>query len=517
MNNQSKSSAGTVAASGSHGADAADAQFRTQDGTKDISMTNKGPVSAAQIVNLAAGSELFHTADREAYATVQVKDHRETHALEGGFFRDWLAELAYRRLGRPAQPQALDSAIGTLKAKALFDGAEKEVSVRLAQDGDAIYLDLGDAAWRAVRIDAEGWAVVTDCPIKFRRLQGMQALPDPTAGGTVAELRNFINLSDDDWVLLVAWLVGALRPTGPFPVLELQGEHGTAKSTTSEIIRALVDPNMCALRAAPQNERDLMIAAKNGWVIAYDNLSSIKLWLSNALCRVSTGGGFATRQLYTNQDETLINVQRPVLFNGIEELATRSDLLDRAVCLTLRPIHPSQRRVKEELLTEFELARPRILGALLTVVAAAIRNYPATELSELPRMADFAKWLVAAEPALPWPAGTFLRCYEANRTEAQHRALESNPVGLLVVQLVENEDWSGTASDLMTALREEAATDDEALGLPRRPSTLSGILTRLLPNFRAFGIDIERRREGRAGNRIIEITKDRVSSVSAAA
>jgi hypothetical protein len=140
----------------------------------------------------------------------------------------------------------------------------------------------------------------------------MLPLPAPESGGTLDVLRKFVNVpSDDDWSLLVAWLVAALRPIGPYPVLALFGEHGTAKTTTQELFRALLDPNVAMLRAQPQDVRDVMIAATNGWVVALDNLSDLGGWLSDCLCRLATGGGFSTRELYSDNDETIFSANDP--------------------------------------------------------------------------------------------------------------------------------------------------------------------------------------------------------------
>jgi hypothetical protein len=159
---------------------------------------------------------------------------------------------------------------------------------------------------------------------------------------------------------LIAWLVAALGPRGPYPVLALFAEQGSGKSMTGRILRDLVDPNSAPLRAEPRDGRDLMIAANNSWCLAYDNLSYLPPWLSDALCRLSTGGGFTTRELYTDQDEVIFDSQRPVLLTSIEEVATRSDLLDRCVIIYLPAIPEDRRRPEAEILTAFEAARPRI-------------------------------------------------------------------------------------------------------------------------------------------------------------
>ena len=175
-------------------------------------------------------------------------------------------------------------------------------------------------------------------------------------------------------MLVVAWALACLRDRGPYPVLVLSGEQGSAKSTFSAILRALLDPNTAPLRALPREDRDLFIAASNGHVLAFDNVSGLPAWISDTLCRLATGGGFAVRQLYTDQDEVLFDAARPVSLNGIEDIVTRPDLADRGLFLTLEPIPEERRRPEAELWAAFEAERPRILGALLDAVAKGLAD-----------------------------------------------------------------------------------------------------------------------------------------------
>src|SRR5262249_18401328 len=153
---------------------------------------------------------------------------------------------------------------------------------------------------------------------RFRRAAGMCALPQPVRGGNVNELRQLINVEDDRaWRLLVAWLLMAFSPRGPYPVLVLGGGHGAAKTWTANRLRDLVDPNEAPNRSEPREPRDLMIAARNGWVLAFDNISDLPAWLSDGLCRLATGSGFATRELYSDDDEVIFVATRPIIVNGI--------------------------------------------------------------------------------------------------------------------------------------------------------------------------------------------------------
>ena len=197
----------------------------------------------------------------------------------------------------------------------------------------------------------------------------------PVRGGSIESLAPFLNLaSENDFVLVVAWLLGALRAGGPYPVLAIAGEQGSAKTVLSKLLRALIDPSVAPVRALPRDERELFIAASNGHVLAFDNLSGLPPWLSDTLCRLTSGGAFSTRRLFTDQDEILFAAARPIILNGIEEVITRPDLADRAILLMLAPIAERRRRPETALWREFELARPRILGALLDAAAHGLQH-----------------------------------------------------------------------------------------------------------------------------------------------
>ena len=234
----------------------------------------------------------------------------------------------------------------------------------LAEQAGRIYLDLADEHWRAIEIGPDEWRLNGWPPVRFRRTPGMWPLPVPERGGSIDALVPFLNLSSrNDFVMLVAWLLAALRARGPYPLLAISGEQGSAKTVLSKMLKALVDPNAAPVRALPREERELMIAANNGYLLAFDNLSGLPAWLSDALCRLASGGSFAVRQLYTDDDEVLFQAARPLLVNGIEDIVSRADLADRGIFLTLAPIAEQRRRSETELWRKFESARPRILGA----------------------------------------------------------------------------------------------------------------------------------------------------------
>src|SRR5918998_527290 len=375
------------------------------------------------------GARLFHSPDGTAYAAVEVDGHLETHAIRSVRFRDWILMRFLHQHGRAPNSQLLNDALNTIRAIAVYHGPEMPVFVRVAEYKGDFFIDLGNENWDAVRVTREGFEVAPHPPIGFVRKAGFARLPYPVDGGTIDDLRPFVNIRrDEDFMLVAAWTAFSLSPRGPYPVLVLQGEQGSAKSTTVRVLRALVDPAIEPLRALPKNERDLAIAAGNAWVLAFDNLSGIRDQMSDALCRLATGGGFATRMLYTDDEEKIFSAMRPVILNGIDDIATRGDLQERSLLVTL-PSIPENRRVEEAAFwSEFEAARPRIFGALLGGVSAALRNAEHVRLEKKPRMADFAVRATAMQGAFGWEPGSFVEVYARNRKQASETLLANEPI-----------------------------------------------------------------------------------------
>ena len=468
----------------------------------------RGPTQADILIDLAQAADLFHAPDGTGFADLDINGHRETWPIRAKGFRRWLARRFFEETGGAPSSEALQSALNVIEAKAHFDAPERQVHIRVGGLDGRLYLDLGDEAWRAIEIDATGWRIVDNPPVRFRRASGMKVMPIPVGGGSIETLRSFLNVqSDTDFVLVVAWALACLRTRGPYPVIVLSGEQGSAKSTFSSILRALLDPNTAPLRALPREDRDLFIAASNGHVLAFDNVSGLPAWISDTLCRLATGGGFAVRQLYTDQDEVLFDAARPVILNGIEDIVTRPDLADRAVFLTLEPIPEERRRPEAELWAAFEAERPRILGVLLDAVVEGLKRLPNIHLPRLPRMADFALWATACETAL-WPDGTFWSAYCGNRDEAVEGVIEADPIAAAVRAVMGTRTvWTGNASDLLGALGEvvgERVTKSKTW--PDSPRALSGRLRRAATFLRKIGIEITFEREGRSRTRIIRIT-----------
>jgi hypothetical protein len=447
------------------------------------------PKQSTILESLCEGVEFFHAADLRCYAAPSVDGHREIWPIRSQSFRNWLVSRFYKALKKTPSTEALNETLALFGARAQFEGPERVVGIRVLRCSESIYIHLADEAWRTVEITKSKWSIVSEAsPALFTRPRGMRAMPMPVDGGDLKELKNLLNATEDQWVLIVAWLVGALHPDGPYPILVLQGEHGSCKSTVARSLRRLVDPSTAPLRTVPRDERDLAITARHSWVIAIDNLSGAPQWLSNALCRLSTGGGFGTRQLHTDEEEILFDAKRPIILNGIEDIARSPDLADRAIILTLPPLAEEKRLTEKDYWEKFEQAAPRLLGALMKAVAAAHNDIERTNIPKPPRMADFANWVHAAAAALPFDGQRFLQAYQANRRESVSLTLESSVLARAIQSLVAKEKWEGGYTELLEKLNSTATEETTKLkAWPKSARSLSNALRKIGPVLRTAG------------------------------
>ena len=347
-------------------------------------------------------------------------------------------------------------------------GGTPSVFIRVGHDGTGerlpFFIDLGDSSGRAIEIGPDGWSIVDRPGVHFRRPEGLLALPTPSREGSIELLRPYVNLSDRDFRLMIAWMAAALRPVGPYPILALYGEQAAAKSTLAKVVRLLIDPQDAPLLAIPRGTRELMVTGHNGWLLAYDNISVIADVVSDGLCMVSTGGAYAGRALFSNDERSVIHVQRPVLLSGIEEFVRRGDLGDRSVYLNLPAHRRANRRREEEFWPAFHQDQPKISGGLLDAVVGGLRELPSIKLPKLPRMADFAAFGEAVGRTLGWPAGTFLADYNDNRRESTATQLEDSLVANVLLRNAHRLDgWTGTASELLALLTQGVGKKDRVL------------------------------------------------------
>ena len=446
-----------------------------------------------------------HTAEGAGVALIEIEGRQEVHMLNSAGFDRWLRGQVYaaHKVGIP--DQAMKTAIATLGAVGTFEGPEVQTHLRCAKQGDAYYLDLCDDGWKAVRIAAGEWSLLDRSPVHFIRTAGARPLPQPGARGNVNLLWKHLNIPKDARPLVLAWLLDAMRPDTPYPVLELAGEMGSSKSTTQRRLRALIDPVAVPLRGAPKCVEDIHIAAANAQVCSFENLSSLSQDMQDALCILSTGGGYATRQLYTNGEEHVITSKRPVMLNGINAVATAPDLIERVITVELPTIAAGKRQDEQAMEAAWLRDCRAIFTGLLTLFAEALEMLPKVEIPEgmQKRMLDYQRLGEAVCMALGGKAGEFSQRLDSMHGDSLARGLESYGVAVGIQILAarpEGREWEGTYLQLLTELNRMSEIDRS--NWPRSPRHLSGQLKRIAPGLRRAGVRIEAAGRGRTGAKV---------------
>ena len=446
-----------------------------------------------QLIEIGQSHDLFHDRSLNPYARVG----NAVFAIDSRVYQELLAERYFKITASGCSRNAISDAINTLASIAKFDGSCRDVSLRVAGTRNLVCIDMGTKDHAFLEISASGWKWgTTDRPM-FRRTPSTLALPTPAAAD-FSRIWRYLNVKPEHRPLVAGFMLASLCPLGPYPALHLSGEQGTGKSTNTRIIKRLLDPSTSMLRPAPKDTRDLLVGGLNGWVLALDNLSFLSPQMSDAFCRLSTGGAIAERSLYSNVDEVLIELQRPIILNGIEDLACRSDLAERGLLVELEPV--SNRLTESDLWGNFLIDEPYIFGALVEGVVHAIRNHETISIGAVPRMADFAKWAAAGVLALGFTANEFMDSYRLNIATSQFTNVHNSAVGEAVHQLMKmRSTWSGTATDL---LRDLAKYTNESIrrnvGWPTNPKAMASALKRLAPALRATGISVSQKRSDTA-------------------
>jgi hypothetical protein len=441
------------------------------------------------------GVSYYKDGDGNIYAEFEIDGHIETHQVRSKGFDQWLRRKYYNLFKKGCPSLPMTEAVLTIEAKNLWDCETFPVFVRVGGDSDRVYVDLCNPEYEVVEITANGYQIIKNSPVKFRRASGMLPLPHPVGGGSLALLKEFLNLKNPtDFILVCAWLIGCLKPSGPYTVLSVVGEQGSAKSSCCRDLRELVDPSTTPLRQIPREVRDLMISATNSRVLAFDNMSNIPIWLSDSFCRLTDGSGMSIRAMYTDRAEEHFQAERPILLNGINPTSTEPDLADRTITITLTSISETDRKTKSVLRKRFDIVKPQIFGALCQAASIALRNLPNIWPESLPRMADFALWGIAAEPAYCQP-GEFMAAYARNMQNVIDESIQASLVMENILKMTDADDfqqWDGTPSELLELLNEKVGDKiQRSKAWPKEPNQLIRKLNKGAPQLRSRGITFQ--------------------------
>jgi len=334
---------------------------------------------------------------------------------------------------------------------------------------------------------------------------------EPERDGEVDHLRNYINVaSDDDWLLFLVFVVAAFIPDFPHPLLILHGPQGAGKTTPMRVIKQLVDPSVIQGMPLPDRIPEFVQLADHHAFLFFDNLSNLPTKMSDALARASTGDSFSKRQLFTDSDDIVYHIQKTIALNGINQVITKADLLDRSILIKLERITPDMRMPEADFWSAFNHDKPQILGAIFDVLVKALALYPDIELDEAPRMADFTRWGCAIAEASGYGQENFLKAYRDNIARQNDEAIDASPVAKAVIGLMHDlEDtnvWQGTPEKLLGTLNRRLDTINSSSSplWPKAPEWMTRRLNEAQTNLSAIGIYVEVERIN--GSRIITIT-----------
>lgn len=450
----------------------------------------KGSMSSMLVDFVVERVELFHDENRDSFAL--VKSVQETYRLTGGKFKSWLMAAFYKEHGKAARDQSVREALQVLDGLAQHDGEQKAIHIRVAQVEEAIFVDLAQPGNSvAAKIEAGSWALVQEHEVRFLRPDTMRPLPTPIAGSAgIDALWQLVNVPEGARLLVLAWLLECLRPNGVFPVLELLGEAGSAKSTTQGILRMLIDPNGSNLRNPPKTVEDVFVSAGVNWIVSFENVSHLTPAMQDAMCVLATGGGYAKRKLYSDGEESVINAKRPLVLNSISACVMAHDLIDRSICVELPRVQT--RREDGDIQREFEAAYPTLLASLFYLMAQTLKQLPTARLpeSENIRLTGFARLGVAMERALGAPDGEFLRQFHAARQESITRTIDSSPVATALMEWFEARQHAPAEMPVKSLLMEvERYKPHGADAWPKTAKGFGDALRRAAPSLRYLGVE----------------------------
>jgi hypothetical protein len=457
---------------------------------------------------------MFLGPDNQAYVEIHSNGVKRTIKVQSAEFERLVTSITMSKLQTPPSATAIKDTAALVESIAYQRGDVRSVFVRHGSIDNTIFVDLCRPSGEVVKITSDGWGVVKNPLINFIRPAGMLPLPLPARDGDINQLRGLIHFqSEKAFQLTVGWLVAALAPTKPYPIAVIYGTAGSGKSAATHVLRNLIDPNAGGVTGAPSDERDLIISATNAYVVSLDNLSGLPTQLSDSLCRLSTGGGLRCRKLYTNDEEMIFNTSRPVIVNGIDDLATRGDFASRAFSIELRPFKDGEIVPDAELAAREEKVKPMILHALFNAVSVALREFSNVDTPQF-RLAQPLKWCTAAErsDSLPWSEGEIVKAYEEQYTDLNRSYIENDTTASDIVNIMRGRDvWRGTISQLFLEAMETRGGGLPPKGAPANVREFSRALRRAEP---ALLSQFTVSRGWSAKNRILKIK--RVSTPSLA-
>jgi hypothetical protein len=454
---------------------------------------------------LTAGYGIYRSAD-DAELVAAAKGTTVVNSLGSSGLRQAVAAGVYESTGKVPNGSVVTDALNAF-AGSNMAAPSRRVWIRAGETEDGrLVLDLADDDLGVAVVGAGGWEITDTSPVLFRRPAGALCLPSPSASGDVWAARQLFNCSDDDYRLLVAWQTAALFPSIAHPVLCVVGEPGTAKTWTTRRAVQTVDPHVAQDMAFPA-QGSWVQALRTSWAVAFDNVSRIEPWQSDAMCRAVTGDGYRAWRLYTDGEAVEYQLRRVLALNGLGLAGMRGDLTDRSVHMEQARIEPQARLEEADLETRWRAAWPVVLGGLLNLAADVLRLQPDIHPVGLSRLADFSRVLAAIDEATGWNT---VEKFTDSRKQMAHAVLDSDPLAVALDGLLggrPSAEW--TPTEMLECLT--GSVPDRQMPSPQ---TLPSRLRLIAPmTEQLWGLRVDQGRTGR--KRYIKLT--RLSTLSGGA
>ncbi len=453
--------------------------------------------------------------DNKLYYLISNKVINHPVAVDTEEFKEFCLFNFYKKYDDTITDSAFKQSLSILKGSKKDEITERvKLNNRVAFVDGAISHQLSQE--NIVRVSKNGVTIENESPELFKIFGHQESIPKPVFNNGKSPVENlalifdYANITDENQrILFQVSLIYGLIPDVPHPIDLFAGGPGSAKTTTSQIKKSLIDP-VSRLKgfSLPRNEGDFLLMASQHYVLTIDNMPFIKNWQSDMFCKAVTGDATSRRRLYTDNEQILYRVRCCLVLNGLHVPTIKSDFLDRCILFNLNRVADKKRKEESVLNSQFVSNKPLILGAMYTILSEAMKIYENIEIENLYRMADFTKWGCAIAKAMGYSEKDFIRAYTENSKIIREELGSTNSLIDVLISYVNSREErviSETPTELLTLLYAHARKKLLNLsGLPTNAVHLTRKLKELAHIFEEEGISIETRK---SGNRKIIIEK----------
>jgi len=448
-------------------------------------LINIGKVKASFFINKS---------NNEACATINKKGIISHVYVNSKEFENFLRLCYYRETGKAPSKEAMSQALGMFESFAYDSEVRHDLKLRVKEVNGNFYYSLNNDNKEIIKVsDRLAKIIQTKKPyFTSNRNTAAQVKPD-LDNGDIKLLLKYLNLKHAyQTVLLLVYIVTCMIASIPHAILIICGEKGAAKSTTSRMIKSIVDPSNSDILSMPSTLENLELILTSNYMPVFDNIDSINQAVSDIFCIASTGGSVIKRKLYTNSDMHIATFKQCLILNGISVVATKADILDRSLLIELERIKEQDLQDEKTLWKNFEKDKPAILGGIFNLLQKALNLYETVKLEKSFRMADFTKWGCAVSEAIGYGQEAFLNALEKNRLKLNDEALNENVIATVLIAFMNKKtSWAGSVTELFNELTNTAfqqGIDTHSKLWPKAANVLSRRLNDIKSNLRSMGI-----------------------------